>query len=299
MSVSRKNKSMKKTSKSRKNIKKMKGGTLPESVNIISLKPTIIEFYNKLNALLIYTKPNDNRLLGSQYISYEEYMIKTVYPDTTSKINAINEKFVELKQQKNGIGLKSFMVTISSFEPKIILLLAIDNKVINEAYFTPYLLFDGKTVYPMCLKFVCRLYINNLDEKKLFELIVELYSDVLKYLSSQVIDVCNIQGHPPGFGFIPNLLSDDSVLKLDNHQTKNNNALINTFIAWFGVMVPDEFGGIFSIKDTLKTYIPLQILNETEFNETESLKVIRQNYGHLHNLTVGNIYKLFKPKHNK
>jgi hypothetical protein len=299
MSVSRKNKSMKKTSKSRKNIKKMKGGTLPESVNIISLKPTIIEFYNKLNALLIYTKPNDNRLLDSPYISYEEYMIKTVYPDTTSKINAINEKFVELKQPMKGIGLKSFMDTISLFEPKIILLLAIDNKVIDKEYFTPYLLFDGKTVYPMCLKFVCRLYINNLDEKKLFELIVELYSDVLKYLSSQVIDVCNIQGHP--LGFIPNLLSYDSVLKLDNHQTKNNNALINTFIAWFGVMDPNEFGGIISIKTTLARYIPLLILNTPLqiLNEKESLKVIRQNYGHLGNLTVGSIYKLFNPNHNK
>lgn len=166
MSVSRKNKSIKKSSKSRKNIKKMRGGTLPlpESVDIKSFKPTIIEFYNKLSGLLSYAPESKNKLLMSVYESYEEYMLSTLYPTTKQQIDDINLDFIALKQRKNGIGLKTFMDKIKTFNPIIILLLSLNGRSIDDSVFTPYLLADSQTIYPMCLKFVCRLYINNLDE---------------------------------------------------------------------------------------------------------------------------------------
>lgn len=290
MSVSRKNKSIKKSSKSRKNIKKMRGGTfpLPKSVDIISFKPTIIEFYNKLSGLLSYEPGSTNRLLMSVYQSYEEYMLSTQYPTAKKQIDDINLDFINLKQGERGIGLKTFMDKIQTFNPIIILLLSLNGRIIDDRYYTSYVLSDKETIYPMCLKFVCRLYINNLDEKTLFELIVELYSDVLKYLSSILIDVCKLKITYTN-AFTPIQLTDGSVLKLDDYKSTNNTSLINSFIAWFGIMNPNELHGLLEIKKELKHKLLSKITPENLINN----QIIRLKYDELKgNLTVASISKL-------
>lgn len=125
--------------------------------------------------------------------------------------------------------------------------------------------------------------------KTLFELIVELYSDVLKYLSSILIDVCKLKITYTN-AFTPIQLTDGSVLKLDNHTTHENTPLINTFIAWFGIINPNELNGLLAIKKVLKDLL-LTIIKP---DYLKNKQIIRLNYEPFGKLTVGSISKLLR-----
>lgn len=172
-------------------------------------------------------------------------------------IQHLNDVFKHLGQPGFGLGYFINKVKELTHYMELIFALALDSRDATTQV-KPYLLANGITIYPMCLRFVCRLVLNDLCKEKedLYCLLKEINYKARLYWD---MDASSMLPHDNP-SFTPTCL-------LDGHmqfpspittywETKD------TLYAWFGIMNPNELSGLTQTKKIIMTYINTIILKE-------------------------------------
>jgi hypothetical protein len=213
-------------------------------------------------------------------------------------IERFNTSFINLGKKDFGLGAFIKIVKEWTHHIELIFALALDSSSITDI--KPYLLFNNITIYPMCLRFVCRLVLNDLFKEKedLYCLLKKINYDAGLYWNTDSFNTSTIP--PVNHTFTPKCLLDihmpfpDTISRY-GRETKD------TLYAWFGIMNPNEFGGLEKTKIKIWTLIN-EIDSKVKENILQNLRgltdvsetgIIRQNYNSMGNtLTVSSIATL-------
>lgn len=104
----------------------------------------------------------------------------------------------------------------------------------------------------MCLRFVCRVVINEYEKEDLYCLLKSLHEHAQSYLISKKIH--KSISSPIKTIFTPRCLLVDHLpfpCKSVNYGTDTK----NTLVAWFGIMDPNEMGGLINTTQIIKDFI--------------------------------------------
>jgi hypothetical protein len=158
----------------------------------------------------------------------------------------------------------------------------------------------------MCLRFVCRLVLNDLfKEKEDFYCLLKYVYDKANLYWGQEIETIDPNMQPI---FIPGCLLENHLQFPYPQQANQSNNILDILSAWFGIMDPKELGGLIATKNYIIEFLKdKQELKDFIFEQLKRLYkmqglsqiVIRQNYNQIgNNLTVGSISGLINPDVN-
>ena len=208
----------------------------------------VLDYYKKTVGLVTYTLSSEQYgTITTKIQSYSHNIIN----DNPPIIARFDEAFRYLGSDGYGLGVYISIVKswIDTGYIDLVFALALESTLIEV---TPYLLNNRFTIYPMCLRFVCRLVLNNYKEKEdLYCLLKSLNERTVRYLEYYKIDITSIGSCDKPI-FTPTCLLNGP-LSLRDAGMRNES--YNTYIAWFGIMDPNEIGGLMNTKKIIKDFI--------------------------------------------
>jgi hypothetical protein len=242
----------------------------------------ILDYYKQTVGLVTYSQHDEKHGTGIVQTIKQSYC-DNVISGQNELIQRLNDDFKHLGQ--SGVGLGYFINKVKEWTHymELIFALALDSRDATTQV-KPYLLANGITIYPMCLRFVCRLVLNDLYKEKedLYCLLKEINYKARLYWD---MDASSMLPHGNPI-FTPTCL-------LDGHMqfpspTTTYRETKDTLYAWFGIMNPNELIGLAQTKRIIITYISTIIPKEQRERilfQLESLKIdtsetgiIRKNY---------------------
>ena len=254
----------------------MRGGTI-----------NILDYYKKIVGIVKH----------STHVK-QSFSDKTI-EDRQGLIGRFNEAFRYIGQV--GYGLKHYIDLVKEWymHKELIFVLALEN---SQVQVTSYLLANGITIYPMCLRFICRLVLNDMfKEKEDFYCLLKYVYDKANLYWGQDIETIHLDMQPMQPIFIPGCLLEHHLQFPYPPQANQSNMILDTLSAWFGIMNPNELGGLQATKMYIIDYLKDKPqLREYIFGQLQMQRlsqiVIRQNYNqNRNNLTVGSISELINP----
>jgi hypothetical protein len=259
----------------------------------------ILDYYKQTVGLVMY------RLGGFVQVIKQSYCDKVISEHHAS-IQRFDLAFKYLGQEGRDLGYFISIVKGWTHHMELIFALALDSSDATTQV-KPYLLANGITIYPMCLRFVCRLVLNELCKEKedLYCLLKEVNYKARSYWDEETGSSILPDGNP---SFIPTCL-------LVGHMrfplNAPNEEILDTLYAWFGIMHPSELGGFDEIKKKIMDliniqveHIKLRILKQIVQLMKGETSIVRENYfispGDTSvNLTIGFIAELLLPTGTK
>jgi hypothetical protein len=266
----------------------MRGGTI-----------NILDYYKKIVGIVKHSIHDERYGTGIVESVKQSFSDKTI-EDRQGLIIRFNEAFRYIGQV--GYGLKHYIDLVKEWymHKELIFVLALEN---SQVQVTSYLLANGITIYPMCLRFICRLVLNDMfKEKEDFYCLLKYVYDKANLYWGQEIETILPDMQPI---FIPGCLLEHHLQFPYPPQANQSNNIFDTLSAWFGIMNPNELGGLQATKRYIIDYLKDNPqLRDYIFGQLKILYkmqrlsqiVIRQNYNqNRNNLTVGSISELINP----
>jgi hypothetical protein len=268
----------------------------------------ILDYYKQTVGLVKHSVHREKHGTGFVENMKESYSDKVI-SDRNGLISRFNQALPYFGSE--GFGLKHFIDMVKGWSNHIelIFVLALDHR--NDTLrVTPYLLANGVTIYPFCLRFVCRLVLNDMFKEK-----EDLYC-LLKQINYNASSYWNL---PKGNKFIHPDLNPIFTpycllvryLPFPHPPTRLGvQNTLDTFFAWFGIMNPNELTGLNNTKAIIMHFISSihdDIIRDNilrQFNLLAKIPelarvTIKENYNSIGNtLTVGSIANLLSPSAN-
>jgi len=264
----------------------------------------ILDYYKQTVGLVKHSVHREKHGTGFVENMKESYSDKVI-SDREGLISRFNHALPYFGSENHGLKHYIEIVKTWSNHIELIFVLALEHKS-DTLRVTPYLLANGVTIFPFCLRFVCRLVLNDMFKEKedLYSLLKEINYKASLYWSLPEGD----RSIPPDANpvFTPYCLLV-RYLQFPHPPTRLGvQNTLDTFFAWFGIMNPNELGGLNNTKaiimqfiSTIREDIRINILKQ--FNLLTIMPeiardTIKENYNGIGNtLTVGSIAELLKP----
>lgn len=264
----------------------------------------ILDYYKKTVGIITYKLHDESHAMGGFIKDIKQSYCDKVISEHSALIDRFNTSFINLGKKDFGLG--AFIKIVKEWTHHIELIFALALESSSITHIKPYLLFNNITIYPMCLRFVCRLVLNDLSKEKedLYCLLKKINYDAGLYWNTGSFNTSMIPS--VNHTFTPKCLLDIH-MPFPDTISRYGNETKDTLYAWFGIMDPNEFGGLEKTKIKIWTFINEINKIDSSFKEKilQNLRgltdvsetgIIRQNYNSIGNtLTVSSIAKLLIP----
>lgn len=261
----------------------------------------ILDYYKKTVGIITYTHHDESHAMGGFIKDTKQSYCHKVISEHSALIERFNTSFIHLGTDGHGLGAFISIVKEWTHHMELIFALALESSSIT--LIKPYLLFNKKTIYPMCLRFVCRLVLNDLFKEKedLYCLLKKINYDAGLYWNTSSFNTSTIP--LVNNAFTPKCLLDTH-MPFPDTTSRYGRETKDTLYAWFGIMNPNEFGGLVQTKIKIINFIDEINKNDSSFKKNilqdvfglthvSETGIIRQNYNSPGNtLTVSSIATL-------
>jgi hypothetical protein len=261
----------------------------------------ILDYYKQTVGLVKHSVYREKYGTGVVKNIKESYSDKVI-SERDGLISRFNQALQYFGTENHGLKYYIDMVKTWSNHIELIFVLALEHKS-DTLRVTPYLLANLVTIYPFCLRFVCRLVLNDMFKEKedLYCLLKQINYNASLYwnlpegdksirpdINPVFTPYCLLVGYLQ-FPHKPTYLGVENTL--------------DTFFAWFGIMNPNELGGLNNTKDIIMNFIS-SIREENRINILKQFNlltqmpkiaksIIKENYNGIGNtLTVLSIAEL-------